>query len=114
MVTYGRTSSSVLNVAKRLHDEGNAVSVLKMDRVRPLPKGVISEALRYYRILFFEEGSLHGGVGEFFGSRLVQRGYARQYKIIAIDQFIDTCKTEEGLEQFHLDENGIYQAIIEE
>ena len=114
LVTYGRTSSSVLNVAKRLHDEGNAVSVLKMDRVRPLPKGVISEALRYYRILFFEEGSLHGGVGEFFGSRLVQRGYARQYKIIAIDQFIDTCKTEEGLEQFHLDENGIYQAIIEE
>ena len=111
LVTYGRIFSSVMNVAKRLHDEGTPVAVLKLTRIKPLPRGVISLALRYRRVLFFEEASRSGGVGEYFGSRLVQRGFARDYEIHAIDGFVGTCTTAEGLHQVGLDTEGIYQTV---
>ena len=111
LVTYGRVFSSVMNAAKRLNEEGMPVAVLKLTRIKPLPKGVISLALRYRRVIFFEEAALHGGVGEYFGSRLVQRGFARDYEIHAIDGFVGTCTTAEGLRQVGLDMPGIYQTV---
>ena len=111
LVTYGRVFASVINAAKRLNEEGTPVAVLKLTRIKPLPKGVVSLALRYRRVIFFEEAALHGGVGEYFGSRLVQRGYARDYEIHAIDSFVGTCTTEEGLKQVGLDTAGVYRAV---
>ncbi len=110
-VTYGRIFSSVMNAAKRLNENGVPVSVLKLTRIKPLPKGVISEALGYRRVHFFEEAELAGGVGEFFGSRLVQRGFAREYEIHAVKGFVPTCKTDWGLAQVGLDTDGICRAV---
>ena len=111
LVTYGRVFSSVMNAAKRLNEEGTPVAVLKLTRIMPLPKGVISLALRFRRVIFFEEAALHGGVGEYFGSRLVQRGYARDYEIHAVDGFVGTCTTEEGLSKVGLDTPGVYRTV---
>ena len=114
LVTYGRIFPLVMNAAKRLNENGVPVSVLKLTRIKPLPKGVISLALGYYRVLFFEESELAGGVGEYFGSRLVQRGFAREYEIHAIKGFVPTCKTEWGLAQVGLDTAGVYRAVTGE
>ena len=111
LVTYGRIFTSVMNAAKRLHDNGIPVSVLKLTRIKPLPKEVVSVALTYRRVLFFEEAALCGGVGEVLGSCLVQHGFARDYEIHAIEGFMPTCKTDGGLAQVGLDTDGICRAV---
>lgn len=114
LVTYGRIFSSVMNAAKRLNENGVSVAVLKLTRIKPLPKGVISLALEYDRVLFFEEAELSGGVGEFYGSRLIQRGFKGDYEIHAIQGFVPTCKTDWGLSQIGLDTDGICRAVAGE
>ncbi len=111
LVTYGRIFPSVMNAAKRLNENGIPTAVLKLTRIKPLPKGVISTALSYNRVLFFEESELSGGVGEFYGNRLMHRGFKGSYEIHAIKGFVPTCKTEWGLAQSGLDTNGICRTV---
>lgn len=113
IVSYGRISCSVNSVVQKLKTENKLVSALSILRIRPISKDVIDILQNYKHIVFFEEGSLHGGVAESIGSKLLQNGYKGDYHIHAIDGFIDTCKTSEGLHDYHLDEEGIYNTIIQ-
>lgn len=111
LVTYGRIFANVLSAAERLSASGVAVSVLKLNRIKPVDPDCVKLALPYHRVLFFEEGIRAGGVGEWFGNQLVQRTYARAYELYAIEEFIGVCTVESGLRQVGLDTDSIVRAV---
>lgn len=111
LVTYGRIFANVWTAARRLTQAGTPVSVLKLNRICPLDEGSIAAAREYTRVLFFEEGERTGGVGEHFGARLLDAHFAGQYTLHAIDGFLSTCTTEEGLRQAGFDVDGILRAV---
>lgn len=111
LVTYGRIFANVLTAAEQLATRGVAVSVLKLNRVQPIEADCVSLAMPYHRVLFFEESTRTGGVGEWFGAQLVQREFARHYEVHAIDGFVGVCKTEAGLRRVGLDVESIILAV---
>ncbi|MBQ9413696.1 MAG: 1-deoxy-D-xylulose-5-phosphate synthase [Clostridia bacterium] len=113
IVTYGRLFGNVLAAANELAQKGRYVSVLKLNRIKPIDPACIRVALTYFRVLFFEEGSRRGGVAEYFGSQLAENNFARRYEVYAIDRFIPCCSTEEGLHIVGLDVEGIVAAVEE-
>ncbi|MGN0171493.1 MAG: 1-deoxy-D-xylulose-5-phosphate synthase [Acutalibacteraceae bacterium] len=113
LVTYGRLFGNVLAAANELAQNGQFVSVLKLNRIKPIDPDCIRVALSYFRVLFFEEGSRHGGVAESFGAMLAEKNFARRYEIYAIDRFVPCCTTEEGLHMVGLDVDGIVAAVGE-
>ncbi len=113
LVTYGRLFGHVLAAANELAKDGQFVSVLKLNRIKPIDPSCIRVALTYFRVIFFEEGSRHGGVGELFGEMLAENNFARAYELHAIDRFIPACSVEEGLHLVGLDVDGIVAAVKE-
>lgn len=110
LVTYGRIFANVLTAAKRLAAEGMPVSVLKLNRILPLDEECIHIARRYSHVLFFEEGSRRGGVGEHMGARLMAQRFSGEFRVFAVDEFLPACSTEEGLRHVGLDVDGILRA----
>lgn len=113
LVTYGRLFGQVFAAANELAKNGCFVSVLKLNRIKPIDPACVRVALTYFRVLFFEEGSRHGGIAERFGELLAENNFARTYEVYAIDRFIPACTVEEGLHLVGLDVEGIVAAVNE-
>ncbi len=111
LVTYGRMFGQVLTAANELAKNGCFVSVLKLNRIKPIDPACVRVAMSYFRVLFFEEGSRHGGVAEHFGDMLARNNFARSYEIYAIDRFVPACTVQEGLKLVGLDADGIVAAV---
>ncbi len=112
VVTYGRLFATVLTAAQKAIAEGKDVSVLKLNRIKPIGDDVLELIREYHRVLFVEEGS--GGVAEYVGDRLLQTAYKGRYQSRVIDTFVGTCNEAVALSRHQLDVDGIYQAIDEE
>lgn len=110
-MTYGRITFSVLEAAEQLAREGLPVSVLKLNRLRPIDSDCYRLARTFDRVLFFEEGSRIGGAGEHFGTGLTEAGYWGYYEIHAIDGFVPVCKAASGLRLCGLDTDSIREAV---
>jgi 1-deoxy-D-xylulose-5-phosphate synthase len=110
LVTYGRIFANVLSAAKILASEGFPVSVLKLTRILPLDEDCVQIARRYSHVLFFEEGSRRGGIGEYMGSLLMRERFSGEYRIQAIDGFPPHASTEAALRRAGLDVEGILLA----
>ncbi len=113
LVTYGRLFGQVFAAANELAKNGCFVSVLKLNRIKPIDPACVRVAQTYFRVLFFEEGSRHGGVAEQFGELLAENNFARTYEVYAIDRFLPACTVEEGLHMVGLDVEGIVAAVNE-
>ena len=105
VITYGRTYGTVCGVCRRLQADGQAVSVLKLNRVLPLPEEVVAIAARYRRVLVLEE--TRGGVGVLLGNALAQNGYNGHYAVREITVTLGACTTEQGLSRVGLDDIGV-------
>ncbi len=113
LITYGRITANVLEAARIMALKGQAVSVLKLNRIKPIDTKCVEAALPYYRVLFFEEGVPHGGVGEWFGRRLAECGFARRYELHAVEENPGVCTLASGLHKAGLDVEGILRAVEE-
>ena len=112
IVTYGVETAQAYEAARRLEDEGRPMALLKLSRICPLPQESVTAALGFGRILFAEEGILQGGVAEHFGARLLEQGFAGQYRIRAVNgKFVPHAKRESALQKLGLDANGLYEAV---
>lgn len=109
LVTYGRT----FGVVKAYADgtAGQAVSVLKLNRVLPLDDRVIAIAKDYACVLVLEE--TRGGVGELLGSALLKAGYTGRYGVRSIRETLGACTTAQGLKHVGLDAEGV-AAFVDE
>ncbi len=105
LVTYGRTFDPVRRVCAGRREGGQATSVLKLNRVLPLPQDVVALAADYRCVLVLEEAC--GGVGDRLGSALLRSGYTGRYGVRAITDTPGVCTTDQGLRAAGLDLDGV-------
>ncbi len=114
LVTYGRTYGETLAARRRMQQNGCYPALLKLNRIHPVEENVIAKMAEYDCVLFFEEVSRTGGVGEAIGNRLSQAGYKGHYAVKAIDTLLGACTTEQGLRTVGLDAEGIGAFVREQ
>ena len=110
IVTYGRLFANALETVAALKDE-QPLSVLKLNRIHPLPEEVFRIAASYPRVLFFEEGSEQGGIAQQLAAELMKRQYFGNCEIHAVSGFVSTCSVQEGLHEYGLDTEGMIAAV---
>jgi len=112
IITYGRLFHYACLAQERLERENVNACVIKLNRIKPLDLNILDIINNFKIIFFFEEGVLHGGIAETFGSLLYKNNYKGKYFIKSIeDKFISHGSVKELLEELGLDENGIYEEV---
>ena len=108
IVTYGRLFSEAY-AAKQQNPE---ITVIKLNRIYPLPEGFADRLSAYSEIHFFEEGIQNGGIGEHLATALSENGYRGVYKIHAIKgQFVPCSTVKEALHDLGLDKDSMLKAV---
>lgn len=108
-ITYGRISAQLAGAA----DKAGA-DFLRLITINPLSEKVYEIAANYERIVFFEEGSVKGGVGEGLLCELCRRGYRGTAEIVGVDgEFVPAASIEEQLEMYGLDEKSMLEKLSE-
>ncbi len=110
VITYGRLFSNVLQAVRNLQEDV-PLSVLKLNRIHPLPLEIFKLIAQYQRVVFFEEGSYKGGVAQQLSAQLMERKFRGTYETYAIDAIVPACSVEEGLRRFGLDVNGMVETL---
>ena len=113
VITYGRLFSNVLQAAREVQDTA-PVSVIKLTQIHPIPQDVLRIAGGYRRIVFFEEGSRAGGIGQQLGAQLMEGRYRGNYELHAIDRFVPTCSVEDRLRACGLDVDSMVAVLTKE
>lgn len=106
-ITYGRTSVGLAAAADRA-----GADFLRLITVNPLPEEVCDIAMQYERVVFFEEGSVRGGVGEGLLCELCRRGFRGKAEIVGVDgEFVPAATMEEQLSMYGLDEASMCEKL---
>ena len=103
IVTYGRISIDAQSVK-----EADTLTLLK---IFPIPDEAVETALKYKRVLFFEESMRNGGIAEKFMCRLFERGFSGGYHITAIEKPASAADTDTQLAEAGLDAEHIARQI---
>ncbi|MBS4786171.1 MAG: 1-deoxy-D-xylulose-5-phosphate synthase [Clostridiales bacterium] len=115
LVSYGRLSEELLQAREKLSEQGIPVSVLVLNRICPLPDGVLERMEDHRRVLFYEEGIQSGSVAELCAARLMERGYSGRYRSFAIDnRFIPQCSIQSAYQMFGADRDSIIKTVLGE
>ena len=106
-ITYGRISVDLANAAP-----ASGADFLRLITINPLPEAVFEIALEYDKVVFFEEGSVKGGVGEGLLCELCRRGYRGSAEIVGVDGGFGPAATmPQQLEMYGLDEGSIRRRL---
>ncbi len=111
-ISYGRLAGRLLEASKIAALSGAECAVLKMTKIFPISNEVVSEALSYERVVFFEEGIENGSIAEHFGSMLHKCGFKGKYEIHAINGFIKQASVESILDRFGFTPEKMAKTII--
>ena len=110
IVTYGRCFSSACEAAKEIKN----VKVVKLHRIKPVPKEAVFCAMKAKKIFFFEEGQRFGGIGETFADKLFKYGFSGVYKNTGVEgQFAQQDAVSGLLHAFKLDAAGMKEIVGE-
>lgn len=113
IVTYGRTFSFAAQAKEVLADKRKDVSILKLNRIKPIPEEALEIASNYEKIYFFEEGMEIGGIGELFCYRLKDYDFKGSFDLTAVKgKFVPQSTVEEALAELNLDCCGIVNKLI--
>ena len=111
LVTYGRLYYQAVRAAEQLAEKGIAVSVLKLNRIRPIDPACVEAARDFERVIFCEEGSPFGGAGQQFGLMLQQAGFGGRYILRGIEEPPAACKPTAALHRLGLDADGMVKLL---
>lgn len=112
LITYGKLFSYACLAYEKLKEDNISICILKLNRIKPIPKEAINVAVSYNDIYFFEEGMATGGVGEHFNYELSRRGYKGSFTLTAIDKkFVKQGSVEATLNRLKLDCDGMTEII---
>lgn len=112
IVTYGRIFSNACKAVNELKNQGKAVKIIKLNKIKPLDSGIIEALKNDKHIFFFEEGIQNGGVGEKLALRLLESGYKGEYKLTAVDYcFVEQGSVESTIKKNNLDSKSICDIV---
>ena len=108
LITYGRIFSNAVNAVK----VNNSITVLKLNKIYPIEKQLVSIIKDYKNIHFFEEGIKSGGIAEHIGSLLAEIGYKGEYTVHAIEnEFVPQATISSSLKKYNLDTDAMLNAF---
>ena len=114
IVTYGRLYSYACSAADELISRGYNVSVLKLNRIKPISEDAVKKVLSCKKVFFFEEGINSGGIGSVFSEMMTEKGFKGKFDLTAVDnEFVKHAAVSALLSEYSLDENGMIKTILE-
>lgn len=114
VISYGRISVNVMNAVDTLKTQGINVSLLVLNKIKPIDKEVVDIALDYSHIFFYEETIKSGSIGESFADLLLSEGFSKRYYHIAVpDEFIPHASVASLMEKYKFDTESIVENILE-
>ena len=114
IVTYGRIFGDAYKVYEKLNAEGIKVKIVKLNVIVPIPEEAVEALKNVKKIFFFEEGIRSGGVGESFGSVVLENNLKPDFVHTAFpDCFVAQGKISSVLNKYKLDFDGMYNTIKE-
>lgn len=106
-ITYGRISADLVKAA-----EAADADILRLVTVNPLSESVYEIVMKYDRVVFFEEGSLVGGVAEGLMSELCARGYRGKAECAGVrGEFVGVASVSEQLKIYGLDARSMEKRL---
>lgn len=84
LLSYGKEYVYVHQAYQKLKKEGKRVSLLKLNRIHPVPEGAVEAARSFACVQFWEDAIHCGGIGEQYFDHLRQRGIATDTRLHAI------------------------------
>lgn len=109
VVTYGRTVNNAVVASEKTNAD-----VIALTKIYPIPEEAVETALKYQKVIFFEEGISSGGIGEKFAFELMKNGWNGKYRICAVDrEFVSYDDTDSQLARYFLDADGMIKIIGE-
>ena len=114
IISYGRISAEVFKAVKILKSKQISVSVLVLNKIKPIDDIVVKLASGHNNILFYEEAVKSGSVGQSFADMLFEAGYKGCFKHIAVnDEFVPHASVASLIKKYHLDSESIVNQILE-
>ncbi len=111
LVSYGRIFDDVYKAADTLENEEISCDILKLTKIFPVSQEIIDEAMKYKKIIFFEEGYKFGGISEIFGDLLLEENYGGAYSRVASQSFIKQASVKSCLEKIGLNSSAIVEYV---
>lgn len=114
IIAYGRVSANIFNAVETLKEKNISVSVLILNKIKPINPETIYIAKKYNTIFFYEESVKSGSIGESFADNLLNNGFNKQYFHIAVeDKFIPHASVQSLMKKYKLDTDSIVKNIME-
>ena len=114
LVTYGKLSAQAVRAAQTLSQQGVPTAVLKLLRLLPFCEEAVEQAMQAEYVLFAEEGIESGGIGQMFGSRLLENGFQGHYRVLAVhDRFVEQATPDRALALCGLDAQSMVQTCTQ-
>ena len=113
IVTFGSLYGEAEKAREALRAYDIDVKIVKLNRVWPIDDGAVVAAMKADTILFYEEGIKSGGVGEAYGSRLMEMKYTGDYAHIAVDNtFVHHASVAYLREEFGMSADEMVKEIL--
>lgn len=114
LVTYGKLGVQAVQAAQTLSQQGVSTAVLKLLRLLPFCEEAVEQAMQAEYVLFAEEGIESGGIGQMFGSRLLENGFQGHYRVLAVhDRFVEQATPDRALALCGLDAQSMVQTCTQ-
>ena len=114
IVTYGRISAEAMFAIDKLKEENKIVSLLVLNKIKPISKDVFNIALTYKNIVFYEESEKTGSVGMNFAECLAEKNFKGNFEHIAVtDEFVHHASVSSLMKKFGFDRDSIYNKFSE-
>jgi 1-deoxy-D-xylulose-5-phosphate synthase len=108
IITYGRIFSFAAQIIDKFPGK---ISVLKLNKILPVPIESVKLACNFKNIFFFEESIKSGGIGEKFLFNLIALGFKGRFSMTAIEEFVKHGKISEQLSNLSLDFSGMVEKL---
>lgn len=108
LITYGSLFSEAVKVLETQKD----VTIIKLNKIYPLPKNIFEILKSFEEIYFFEESVKSGGIGEHLSAILIENKFNGKFEINAInDEFVPASSIESAYKNLGLNADAMIAAI---
>jgi len=108
IITYGRIAKNAL----RLIENGYNADVLRLVRINPISDMVCDIISCYNDVIFFEEGSLKGGIAEKISAMLAREGAKIRFRARGVEGFMRHADLERQLKLCGFDLDGMRDFVF--
>lgn len=114
VMTYGRIAAEAIDAVDELKEKGIAVSLIVLNKIKPLPEEIFNILKGKKKIFLFEEGMKSGGIGEKIGSILMEKSIRADYSITAVNNsYAPQASVDDLIRMYKLDKDSIVNKILE-